>query len=800
MTESTSEYKKRIEEIKQSIENEPYMAKMREDIAEGISKTGIRQATVEEQFQSILDETTGKDVISAPEIIVARGGAQTLGERLDSEKADLETDIAVLDNKKAEKTALNDTNNNVIGLQNSKVDKEGNEQVTLAMLSQQVKEIIAGTNALPVAADNSINTSNYVNKSIIASKIADFTIPTTKLEEYTSNLLAKKKIGKNLFNPAKSVDGFYVNHTNGQLYANPEYFYTEKIFAEPGTVISKNILERVAFFTINKNEFVSGIAPGESTFTMPEDCYFFQTNGQISIKDKFQIEKGNSTTSFEPYSEFIDGTEIGEKTVSTKTIIEPIVVGRKSNNVLENNKVKKGIYVESTNGREYPNANFFATDYQTCEVGRTINKNNNERIAFYDDSYNFVSGVAKPVFSVKMPPGCKYYRTSGELSILDTFMIQIDTNFTDYESPGGIVEYSQLAPNVRKKIDREKDFGVLLPSTIYAIAGEQVSLYYYNILKQAIQFDKNNYSLRFQKKNGSNYEKFGTGLDYIYYFTTTTDMTLTVKLFDDTQNKEIYSKDIAIKVADKTANVTPKNVIWIGDSFSEDYKMVQNTSDLLVAYNKNVNFLGTRQTSGEIARHDAFTGASVSNYFGATISSVVNPFYNPTSETFDFAYYMTNNQSGVTIDYFAIALGINDITRSNTDAPIELAMTRIQSIIDSVHSFDPTIKILVRTINPQAQNNVRWENSYADNFMRVGRLKYMQEKWNEAIINQFDNKTNIIVLHDGASLDTRYGLNTETLTPVKFMPEIEEIVTKDTHPNQIGSKQLADVFAYAISY
>ena len=638
------------------------------------------------------------------------------------------------------------------------------------------------------------------NESVVAIKVADATLPTIKLEEYTSNLLAKKKTGKNLFNPAKSTDGFYVNHTNGQLYENPEYFYTEKIFAEPGTIISKNINERVAFFNINKDEFVSGIAPGQSTFTMPENCYFFQTNGQIALKEKFQIEKGGSVTEFEPYKEFIDGDQLGEKTVSAKTIIDPVVVGRKSNNVLEKDKIKLGIYVESTNGKEYPNANFFATGYQECEPGTIINKSNNERIAFYDATFIFKSGIAKPVESATMPTDCKYYRTSGQITELDNFMIQIDTDFSDYEEPGGIVEYSQLAPGIRKKIEGIEEFDVLLPSTIYAVVGEQVSLYYYNLLKQAITFNKNNFSIRFQKKNGSNYEKFGTGLDYIYYFTTTSDMTLTVKLFDDTQNKEIYSKDIAIKVSDKTANVTPKNVIWIGDSFSEDYKMVQNTSDLLVAYNKNVNFLGTRQTSGEIARHDAFSGASVSNYFGATISSVVNPFYNPTSKTFDFAYYMSNNYPSTKIDYFVIALGINDITRSNTDAPIDLAMTRIQSIIDSVHSFDPTIKILVRTINPQANKNVRWENSYAENFMRVGRMKFMQEKWNESVIAVFDNKTNIIVLHDGASLDTRYGLNTETLTPVKYMPEIIEKVTKDTHPNEIGSKQLADVFACAISY
>lgn len=94
MTESTNEYKKRIEEIKQSIENEPYMAKMREDIAEGISKTGIRQATVEEQFQAVLDETTGKDVISAPELIAARNGKSNLKTRLDDEHAEVTAQLA----------------------------------------------------------------------------------------------------------------------------------------------------------------------------------------------------------------------------------------------------------------------------------------------------------------------------------------------------------------------------------------------------------------------------------------------------------------------------------------------------------------------------------------------------------------------------------------------------------------------------------------------------------------------------------------------------------------------------------
>lgn len=156
MTESTNEYKKRIEEIKQSIENEPYMAKMREDIAEGISKTGIRQATVEEQFQSVIDETTGKDVISAPEIILARGWATTLGERLDSNEADI-----------ANKMDKN-TNNISVAQINKNFGK-----FDQTFMSDEFLQQIAGNapiNATP--ADKSVTTEKLASKSI-KTKVLD---------------------------------------------------------------------------------------------------------------------------------------------------------------------------------------------------------------------------------------------------------------------------------------------------------------------------------------------------------------------------------------------------------------------------------------------------------------------------------------------------------------------------------------------------------------------------------------------------------------------------------------------------
>src|SRR5690606_24593206 len=59
-------------------------------INEEVENTTDRQDSVEAQFQSVLNETTGKDVISAPEITAARVGADdtnypNLKERLDTE-------------------------------------------------------------------------------------------------------------------------------------------------------------------------------------------------------------------------------------------------------------------------------------------------------------------------------------------------------------------------------------------------------------------------------------------------------------------------------------------------------------------------------------------------------------------------------------------------------------------------------------------------------------------------------------------------------------------------------------------
>lgn len=87
--ENTEDYRKRINIISENILNEPFIKKMRQDISEGIEKTGIRQAELEDQFVDIQQQSTEKDIDSSTEIINARNGEQVLNDRLNKEKIEV---------------------------------------------------------------------------------------------------------------------------------------------------------------------------------------------------------------------------------------------------------------------------------------------------------------------------------------------------------------------------------------------------------------------------------------------------------------------------------------------------------------------------------------------------------------------------------------------------------------------------------------------------------------------------------------------------------------------------------------
>ncbi|NTR93128.1 BppU family phage baseplate upper protein [Enterococcus faecium] len=84
----------------------------------------------------------------------------------------LRTDIDTLEIKKADKTALAQANASMATNLATKVDKGGNEQITMPMLSQDVKTAMTG-GSVAVVGPSGVNTTNVANGAITSPKLSN---------------------------------------------------------------------------------------------------------------------------------------------------------------------------------------------------------------------------------------------------------------------------------------------------------------------------------------------------------------------------------------------------------------------------------------------------------------------------------------------------------------------------------------------------------------------------------------------------------------------------------------------------
>lgn len=92
--------------------------------------------------------------------------------------AETDAEVAELDSTKADKTALANTNQQVSGLATGKVDKGGASQVTMGMLSQEVKTAMTGGSVAVVGKD-AVGTTNVVDNAITLAKIDKGIVPVS---------------------------------------------------------------------------------------------------------------------------------------------------------------------------------------------------------------------------------------------------------------------------------------------------------------------------------------------------------------------------------------------------------------------------------------------------------------------------------------------------------------------------------------------------------------------------------------------------------------------------------------------
>lgn len=314
-----------------------------------------------------------------------------------------------------------------------------------------------------------------------------------------------------------------------------------------------------------------------------------------------------------------------------------------------------------------------------------------------------------------------------------------------------------------------KNTEILLPDTLYACVGQQIEIYFTNI----IAYNLDDVLIR-----------------------TATDLPDCRQLKDKwtgTPQKEgvyalvisLYTKDwqmIASKrvyIIAKQAEVdNPVTALVIGDSTihagAETYKLL----DLARNDGVDLTLLGTI-TREEGNNCEGRSGWKASHYTGyAEVNDMPNPFFNPDTQQFDFAYYMTT-QNYHKADIVFIQLGINDIFHAfedNLDEQVDLFISNMQKIISSIHSYNASIKVVINMVIPCCQN----QTEFGKIFGVKPVWEYMRNMYraNLALLNAFTPTDNTFISFANAALD------------------VESYQLRDVHPSTEGYFQMATQMYY----
>jgi glycerophosphoryl diester phosphodiesterase len=161
-----------------------------------------------QEIDAKLKDTNDKITKANQDVATLNTNIEAQKEKFDAvsiyNKAEVDSKVADLDSVKADKTALSQTNILLTNGLNSKVDKGGIEQVTLPMLTTEVKKAMTG-GSVAVVSDGAVSTSTVVDKAITSAKaVASIQHPQVTLATDPPNYDTETKL---LTFPSSGVTG-----------------------------------------------------------------------------------------------------------------------------------------------------------------------------------------------------------------------------------------------------------------------------------------------------------------------------------------------------------------------------------------------------------------------------------------------------------------------------------------------------------------------------------------------------------------------------------------------------------------
>ena len=665
--------------------------------------------------------------------------------------------------------------------------------------------------------------------------------------------------GKNYFNKEDVTIGYYINSDNGNMTQAPDNICaSDFIKVKPNTYYYLLTAFGSAGYDVNK-QYCQKFTPSSGKLLMSANTEYIRFGVQTMDLNQQYLIEGETPVLYPPYEEHLKEEALPPIPVSQILDPQNLVVSYDNveNNPIEVDVINlfntetiiEGKYVNPENGTLANNVEFFASDYIYIGDLNTINLSYTFISAWYDLNYTFISAIrtatinADKTFTV--PENAKYIRISAWLTDLSRAQVGPSVTRTNYVPYGKITITNLLVDStqiIRSKTSNNIDgYEVLflIPNTVYLRPGEDFSIYWNGAILNYFALG-NKYYVAANKVDGSVFSPIGKMYNYKWHYTPTAGETFTVSF-------RVVEKVSGFVVTEKNVNFitstakTSKsmNAVFIGDSFIDGYNIVPYTVQMIADGGNELNSLGVNRTdftgvkdcgwAGETyqwvtraragylrsdrplsdAIWDDGWGENEPNGWttGQTYSDLTdtqrshghtkNEFWNPSTNKFDFSYFMSTYFPNETCKLFISEYGLNDIGFDSTDyceRTLPTVKTCIDTIIASVKNYNTNIKIGLYLICPNApDNNVIGEMN--NSFPNYQTVLINTSLFNKMLLDNYSDDPNIILIPSNCNFDNRHGIRSGEYKPVKFDDTIIETGSIDIHPSVIGAKYIADSFA-----
>lgn len=316
-------------------------------------------------------------------------------------------------------------------------------RANLVPLSKQymtIEEAQADIANIPVGSTTYIRSTDGFTLAYEVMNVGGTLTPTGRAmdsswEIFPSSRLSVMETGKNMFNPSRVTQGYYLFEGTGKPRVNALYGYSEYIPVVAGNVYNSNLSTRVVTFYDKDHNYLTD-SSSVYNFTVPSNAVYIRVSVLLSYLSTYMLSFGIGGSSFEPFQ------------VVLRPIVDTALVNVYKSmgfvpgkNLFSPSTVNDGVHLSSL-GTLYTDTDTTksVSDYIAIDPTKSYATNQQwQCVAYYDSKGAFISRQqdtsfsSKPIAALVIPANAKYLRLEVPTTNVSMTQVEVGTIASPFE-------------------------------------------------------------------------------------------------------------------------------------------------------------------------------------------------------------------------------------------------------------------------------------------------------------------------------------------------------------------------------